>query len=158
MKRYISKQKHNGSCGPIAIMNVMKWHGYSAPYSEFINKIKWCPQRGMYGGWMAEELQLYGFNFREVRKPNFKDIEKAIDSGNSVILMYRWFSVKKGKKRNGGHFVWIRDYNDKYFVAENANRKCPRNLMKREILAKYFRVCGRHEKWGNYPIMWEIKK
>ena len=154
LMRFINKQQHTTSCGPVAVINAIKWLGISIPYRKYINMFKmlyWSTggQRGQYPKYISSGLKLFGVKYKKLYHPTIKDIEEAIDRGSGVILQYKWYH----KGNIGGHYVFIDHHTPTRFRAYNA-RKDGTPVEDKKYLKKWM---TRSKKEGSYrPQMWEI--
>lgn len=152
----INKQQHTTSCGPVAVMNTIKWLGGSLPYRGYIDMFKtlyWNTggQSGQYPKYISSGLKLFDIKYKRTFHPVVKNIEDALDRGNGVILLYKWYI----KGRSGGHYVFIDKHTPKYFRAYNS-RLSGIPVESKDRFRSWFRSSKRH---GEYrPQMWEIPK
>lgn len=112
MVRYV-KQKDNTSCGPIALINTLKWLGYSVSY-DFLHIARYMckceSNRSKDGGGTTDmnfERALKSFGIKKKRKiqPTIKELDKHIDSGGIAIISYfNTYPMCKFKK-DAGHFA-----------------------------------------------------
>ena len=110
MKRYITEQQHQTSCGPVSVMNALKWLGYSASYRENIQDFKefgWSNASGMWPHQMHKALKSYGIKYKLHKKPTLALMKKIVNSGNALIFEYDWVDYTE----TGGHFIFIDYYN-----------------------------------------------
>ena len=99
MARYV-KQRNKYSCGPAAIMNVLKWAGVEFSYREKIGVLQevcGCrPGRGTSHRNLDQALrwavwEVEGkLRIRRVRRPKLCQIEKHLKMGGVVVLNYAW--------------------------------------------------------------------
>jgi len=99
MPRY-TKQRDTFRCGPIAILNSIKWTGIEAPYSQFvpiISRLSRCePPEGTSHGFFDQALRIVGqkcpkpFQVRRINQPYLFQIEDHLRADGAVILNYYW--------------------------------------------------------------------
>ncbi len=127
MARYL-KQRDGYSCGPVAIMNVVKWAGLTFSYK---NEIKFfqsiCGCRPVFGTNHSNfEKALYtiareveGLKVKRVYKPKLWQIEDHLGAGGIIILNYYWkragtharhFMILNRVSNSGKSFLTINDY------------------------------------------------
>lgn len=147
MARYV-KQRDKYSCGPAAIMNVLKWAGVKFSYREKIEVLQevcGCkPGRGTmhqnfdqalrWAVWEVEDA----LRIRRVRRPKLCQIEKHLKMGGAVVLNYAWERDGEGSRHyallikvspSGKSFWTVNDYS-----TGPALRGQPREAMKTDIL------------------------
>ena len=151
--KYINVQKHNTSCGPIAIMNTIKWLGGSISYDyiDMFRAFSWSQENGTDALSLSNTLKSFNIKYNLTSHPTVKDIEKVLKRGNACILLYVWYFEGK----SGAHYVFIDEDSGDYFRAMNFT--CDGwNIAPKFVLGKWFRSSKR---WGDYrPIVWEITK
>lgn len=102
--KMINVQRHQKSCGPVAIANVIKWYGVETSYQKVL---EWCLATDMYdpdhGMWPRQTrfvlLQLQ-VPFRKYRSFTAEDIDRWLALGQSLILIY-------DTKTSGSHAAFI---------------------------------------------------
>ena len=117
--RYITRQPHNMSCGPVAVINALKWLGYSATYRDHINSFEWSYKNGIRHSKITKSLREYGVKFKIKENPTVSNIEKALDNGRSVMLSWCWYSNSNGKKKSGRHCVFIDKHTSTQIMSKN---------------------------------------
>ena len=115
------RQRDDHSCGPVAIINALKWAGVPVTYRTHFRRIKrlcrttqdWGTRRED----MSKALARYGLALRyEVRSlVTLQEMEKHLLSGSALILEY-WF--REGEKYDG-HYVFIYHNDDHGFMVVN---------------------------------------
>lgn len=125
--RYV-KQRDHYSCGPVAIMNVLKWVGVRFNYQERIKVLQEAcdcvPTRGTRHAAFDRALRLAAklvtadVRIRRVHRPKLSQIEEHLRSGGAVVLNYRWKTDEKGFSR---HFMLLTKVygSGKYFLTVN---------------------------------------
>lgn len=120
-----TKQRDRYSCGPVAILNALRWCGMDAPYKEVIDilqKVCNCePGRGTNHPDFDQALRFFGtdlFRVRRVSRPRLAEIEEHLREDGCVILNYRWtrggnwfrhFSLVNGVSPSGRTFYLVND-------------------------------------------------
>ncbi len=150
----INKQPHKSSCGPVVVMNAIKLLGGSLPYRKYVDLFKtlyWTTggQNGQCPKYVSSGLKLFGIKYKKKMYPVVSDIEEAIDRGNAVILLYKWY--RKGRSK--GHYVLIDKHTPKRFRAYN-NRKNGSSIQCKKQLRYYMSSSKKTD--SNRPQMWEI--
>lgn len=93
--KYI-KQRDVSSCGPVAIINILKWLGYNVTY-KFIHIARWackwqdareCEGGGSTARDIEKALKYFSINKKRKICPTLKEIDEHIDSGGIVLLFY----------------------------------------------------------------------
>ncbi len=144
--RYV-KQRDHYSCGPVAIMNVLKWVGVRFNYQERIKVLQEAcdcvPTRGTRHAAFDRALRhVVGLlpvdvRVRRVHRPKLSQIEEHLLSGGIVVLNYRWKTDEEGFSR---HFVLLTKVsgNGKYFLTANDSTGGPAaRVINRATLKKF---------------------
>ena len=147
MARYV-KQKDMYSCGPVVIMNVLKWAGVKFSYQEKIGVLRevcGCkPGRGTSHPNLDQALrwavwEVEGkLRIRRVRRPKLCQIEKHLGSGGVVVLNYAWKRADKGDRHytlltgvsRSGQYFWSANS----FTTSSAVNWHTRDELKADIL------------------------
>lgn len=136
----INRQKHSTTCGIVALHNALQWAGKK---SNYYNLIKYAGRHYGYtidgGMWycnMKDMLKRKGLRVKTIRHVTFQDIQNEIDKGRSVILQYRHC-------KEYGHYTFISDYTDKFFVAYNNSHTNTTPYYAKHKLAEYLRYSHR---------------
>ena len=138
---YINKQRHRYTCGPVALANAYKSLGFSCSYDYILQNFRESLKWGSFFDEIHNHLRHNKVTCRYI-KPRFSKMQKELDKGNGIILLFRWCDNR------GGHFVFIDGYTDKYFIGYNYNTSGSKYISKRD-LAKHFRYNYRN--YSNYP-------
>lgn len=110
MVRYV-KQRDETSCGPVAIINVLKWMGYKVSY-DFIHTARylcnwedtWSADPGATDLDVERALKKLDIKKKRRIKPTLKEIDKHIDSGGIILLGYYNVYSLPGFKLHEGHY------------------------------------------------------
>jgi len=122
MINYIKKQQHKLSCGPVAIMNALKWLGESVSYKKDLKLFEQIGYTIKHGWWRHElrrGLNYFNIKHKLYKQPTLQDMKNILKRGNSIILAYDWFA----ENSDGGHYIFMDSYNGKYFQAYNVSKK-----------------------------------
>lgn len=150
MPRYITKQRHSASCGPVAVINILKWLGRHATYDSHLKKflkLGWDVKDGMQFNKFSKSLKHFKIKYKRHIQPSMREVIQMLDRGHAIVVLYKWFY----RGRSGAHYAAIFGYDDIHFSAKNA--ECAKY---RFILGEFFRSAKRHS--HIYPVVWEIKK
>lgn len=122
-----TRQRNKTNCGPTAVMNALKWAGYSCSYKEFGRALKvrcgWYPGEGVpqhkirYALCVTPELSVV----QEKYAPNLGWIDKQLADDRAVLLCYY--------HKKGGHCALIVDKTENYYVL--VNDSWTKTIMKR---------------------------
>lgn len=159
--RYV-RQRDEYSCGPVAVMNLAKWAGVRAPYSEIgrYRRMCECDETGSspeafldairrVRGIEVEECWycadgrmrgLWGMLGDVVPRPvGVGDIDSWLDAGNAMVLVFRHNRCGK-KDEDTEHAVLITGRTPKSYVAHNlepergrTTSRWPRRRMLRKL-------------------------
>jgi hypothetical protein len=145
MIRYL-KQPDLSGCGPIAIMNALKWANIKVTLRQYLNFRKLCLTDRDGSG--TDEIKITiakqkRIKSKFVKSVTLKQINTALDSGQSIILGYCSKS-KTNSKKNGssweGHFIFIANKTAKtYTIVNHAPDKHFHSICK-ENRAKYIKT------------------
>ena len=155
MKKYIEKQPHKTTCGPVAVMNTLKFIGKKrVSYRKYLKKFTKLGFPNKKGGTdlslMRKFLKFFKIKNKYIRKPTIKQLEKELDKGNAIILAYYYY-VSDGT--SGGHYTFIDGYDLIRLFMHNGNDIY---ISFKYILNGFFRSSKR---WSNdFPSAWIIYK
>lgn len=150
------RQRDQYSCGPIAILNALKWAGLQLTYKDNFKQIKkLCKTTASWGTTpenITNVLSKYTehLNFEIKALITLKDIERHLKKGGAVILEY-WF--KENLDIYDGHYVFIFQIFGKDFVVANgidgkeAIHICSRKELKSMLRCKRYRNTGSPSAW-----------
>lgn len=154
MPRYV-RQKDQFSCGPIAIMNALKWAGIRTTYKTHFREIRTlCKTTASWGTTpenMTATIRKYCrcLNFTTKSLVTLREIDEHLASGGAVILEY-WF---RDEMDYDGHYVFIFREHGHDFIAANAMlgspaaQPCPRGMLKSMLSCKKYRHTGSPSAW-----------
>ncbi len=152
--RYINKQPDGYSCGPVAVMNAIKWLGGKMSFKKDRDIFTGfgCDKDGTNRLELTESLKAFNIKHKYYKTTTIKDIERCLARGSSVILLYKLY-VERG---SWGHCVFIDKDNDWWFKSYNFTKEGI-YVAPKFLLGQWFRSSRR---WSNkkfkYPVMWEI--
>lgn len=148
------RQKLVSSCGPVALMNAVKWAGYSlnregylAHYSSLCKFV--AGRGGTYCDKLEEaivatpELALVEF----LDRPTLRELDQALKKGYSIILRYRHDVC--------GHFIFIPKRTAKFYYVVNGGRSRPTlTRISRKTVSSYLRYS---DDAGNTSMTWIVE-
>jgi hypothetical protein len=118
--RYIEKQPEYNTCGPVAVMNALKWLRQPINYKQYISIFKdFCHEDVFDGTWKCDlinYLKLFKIRYKLMPPPTIKKIEKYINNGYGVILGFDWFYSKTK------HMVFIDKQTKDFFIVHNYSK------------------------------------
>jgi len=143
--RYI-KQRDKYACGPIAIMNVLKWAGAKITYNshfKHIKKISNCGISGTDYDGIVKVVKSYKklFDVLECHFIYISDIDYYIKNRGSIILEY-YYKDLESFDGYSGHYVFISGKLGKHYLVVNNYREgkalqiCSRRKLKTMIKSK----------------------
>lgn len=149
------RQRDEYSCGPIAVLNALKWAGLSLTYKQNFKEIKelckttksWGTTPSNITNVLSQYIEYICFEVKELI--TLKDIEKHIKHGGALILEY-WF---KDDLEFDGHYVFILEKDEDSFIIANgmigdlALSTCSREELKNMLRCKKYRCTGSPSAW-----------
>lgn len=143
MTQYI-KQRDKFRCGPVAILNSLRWAGADISTSYVYELTDKCAATPTNGGTSHHALDRIlredGKGLLEVDlilKPRMYEVEEHLQKGGSVILNYMW----GGEDDTHRHFVLLTEESKsgKTFEVVNGSRTQPAaSKIRRKTFARYF--------------------
>jgi hypothetical protein len=116
-------QRNGSGCGPVAILNLLKWLGEPIAYAENYPYYSKKMKTSRYGTELRDFVRvLYGINGIKISPRNVPDIgviEEALDNGKAVIMKSAYFNGKDLE----GHYFLVTQKTEKSFFCVNINRK-----------------------------------
>ncbi len=139
VKRYINKQPHLTTCGPIAIINCLKYLGEPATYQDWPHIYEWVYEHGLKNDAMSRILKTFGIKYKRIKKPTLKEIVNSCKEF-TLILNYRHQDTENG------HYVFVHGQSRRIFFAENSyDRGHSKKVIEREyILKNVWIIYGKH--------------
>jgi hypothetical protein len=159
MTRY-ARQQDNFRCGPVGILNALKWSGVAATVDRtlpYLCGLTGCVDGGVRHREMDKALREAGcghFTTRLVRRPKLHEIENHLKSGGAIIVNYYWEKKRRDYIETSRHYVLISDISPSgtYFGMVNYEKVRPtyqrvhRNTIKKHVL-RYQRVDKIFKAW-----------
>jgi hypothetical protein len=167
MPRYV-QQRDEFRCGPVAILNALKWSGRSvtAKLIPRLCKEVSCSQSGTQPLNFTLGLIRRGkksFTVRRDNHPSLANIENRLRNGGAVILVYWYHKEKKTRKSREfeGHLTLITGVSKSGKTFRVVNYFTPKGLhrvrINREVLWGNLRPrCYKHV-W-HYAAAWYLRK
>jgi hypothetical protein len=122
MTRWI-RQRTGSSCGPVAILNLLKWLGEPVSYEKNFRYYKKKCDCNRYGTALQDFVAvLYGLNGIKITPrsvPNLGVIDEALSHGKAVVMKCAYIE----KDELIGHYFLITERTEKSFYCVNLNYK-----------------------------------
>jgi len=155
MIRY-TKQNDKYSCGPTAIINVLKWAGYSVPYREYKKEFNNRCSCGPRTGTAPWHLDFALNNTKEVavkrmmNNPTLSDLNFQLRKDRAVIIRFG--------HPGGGHYALCIKETNKFYLTVNyfKNGKAVRYVSKRKMRNDLKRSRLRIG-YRDYSVMWAVE-
>jgi len=155
MPRYV-KQRDKHSCGPVAILNALKWSGQDMSHRKHIQMLKLMtgqkPRGGTSNTNLYRTLRVLGgkllgsLKIKPRIRPTLQEMEAHLRNGGVVLLQYHWID-KNGSRfpqkwSFHGHFVLVTGVSPSGYWFEVVNgytytpaaRTISRDKFKRDML------------------------
>lgn len=142
----INKQQHKTTCGPVAVVNALRWMGYCNTYDEIVEFFKEHfgfehnppprRSRGVSCCKLRRGLQKLRIKHRLIQKANLSDITRALDDGKAVILRFQW-------NRRFGHYVFIDKHTKNFVRAWNMLHSNKTPLVSKKKIRKHITYTNR---------------
>lgn len=127
--RYI-RQRDRDSCGPVAVLNILKWLGCQISYKEYISTVKYLclHESGVDGGTYTEGMRnaLKCLNIKHVRKKfkSLNQIDNHLDKGGVVLFDYQVSCrLKSGVIKEEWHYSLCIGKTKKSYIIVNDGTK-----------------------------------
>lgn len=158
-------QRNKYSCGPIAILNVMKWAGLQVNYKKdykFLSQKCRCTKDGTHQYSFQKCLDnIKNTSVLQKNLPTIASIEESIES-KSIVVMKSSYLLRP--KKVEGHFFIISEMTDDQFFCVNVYGR--HEWYNKYIFAQHYlqyhkaycEVCGTSNLCGVSPYAWFIKK
>ena len=165
MPRYV-KQPDKASCGPIVIMNALKWGGRRRTLkNDFWRLARACDcSPGNYGSsinafdrTLRNETRGH-LNVKRRYRSSIREIEEHLCQRNgAVIINYLWICKKTGKRH--GHFALFTNVSKtgRMFTGINDKRGITIVSRRRSTLLRHLRLRGLRDE-RSYPMVWLLTK
>jgi hypothetical protein len=151
LPRFI-KQRDNYSCGPVAIVNALKWAGVRATYAHVTLYSILCETEKDIGTQISalhKALTLTkAFKVVRLYNPSIKRIDEHVDGGGAVLFASTTVLTEEDYE---GHYALIVSRSPKKFgicnldTSGNSYRAYPRNLFIRKYMKRFKR---------GKPVVW----
>lgn len=159
MVRYC-KQRDRSSCGPVAIINLLKFFGKDAKY-EFIRMfrhITYCDSFGVQVEHFEDLLKTFKTVYRVHHKREgqipLSHLDEWLDKGWPVVMRF-FHEIYHGRRM--GHFVTIIGRTKRGYLVTNYGRKYPSLfLVTRREMARH--VATKRKKNDDECLTWFIRK
>ena len=134
--RYI-KQKDKSSCGPIAILNILRWKGEAWATQSYLPVIKilcgWSKD-GTYPTRMQSVMRALSIKYKVTTHLTLKEVDKHIDDGGIFLIGY-------AVDEKHSHYCLCIAKTKKSYTLVNRSKKstsrCSRKVFRREILNQH---------------------
>lgn len=167
MPRYV-KQRDEFRCGPIAILNTLKWAGCNVTAKlipVLFKEVSCSPLFGTAESNITRGLRKLGkgiFFTQTDRRPSLQKIERSLRKGKAVILGY-WYHTDDPEQKNYemGHYAliigvspsgltfYVENYID---INDNQRTRISRDRLQDDLRVLKVAV----ERW--YPNAWYLRK
>lgn len=159
MPNYV-RQRDSYGCGPVALVNALKWAGKDISFKRERKKYydKCCVSPGsganpidLFRATMDEQeyIKVIFWGWGHPKKPRISQVEKHIRDGGAAILGY--YYDRKEPDKNGfkiaGHYVFVDSISDtgKTFYVVNDSRSGPtRSYIRRNTFLSYLTKNRKH--------------
>lgn len=136
--RYV-KQNDDYSCGPIAIINALKWIGRKASYGSLkrIQKACHCDEDGSSEWNLLRCLRKMGIDVRILHNPRAMDLDLLLEQGKSMIVSYYFKNNGYWNGHKGyldGHYVFVSRKTKRRYVVHNDHGKSTLMFPRRRFL------------------------
>lgn len=152
------RQRNSYTCGPVAIMNLLKWLGEKVIYAKDFEYWKNKCKTQKYGTSLCDFVKvLYkieGIKISPRNVPNIGVLDEALLQGRAIVMKSAY--IEKGIYI--GHYYLITETTDKSYYCINLNDKhgwVSKISFKNEWLQHHTNYC--HE-CGIAPYAWIIRK
>lgn len=157
--RYVG-QRDGISCGPLAILNILKWAGYAITSNYLKNLRKYCKtdKDGTDTKYISKVLNRYSkLEYKCIPFVKINDLHKHLENEGSAIIEVSWFN--EDINDSAGHFYVIIGVieidNKTFYKVINWKKGFTQNFAERKVIIKEFRKCMKSEE---NPKAWLIKR
>lgn len=155
------KQQDYVSCGPVAIINAMKWKGIRATRESHLKKIKKecrCDRYGTYPEDMAKVLKKYIPSAEHIYEPSIRLLDNILDLGLAAIIGY---SYLRNDKVEEAHYVFCIGRTEKYYkLVNDVNLKTgdllPKTISKKSKSNMFKMLSYKWDKYDEGSELWII--
>lgn len=133
-----SKQLNKTDCGPMAVLNALKWAGYPVScrrgYKSIKKNCKWKAGQGTYYSDIYKTLQKYSkLKSRIIKSPKLKELDSLLEKGYTFILLY---THKHGRC---SHFIFCSGKSSKKYFFKNDSSVYTNRARVRKTINSYLR-------------------
>lgn len=161
--RYL-RQYNNFSCGPIAILNALKWAGRRVTYAYHYEQLAVdCGLKADEDDYGTDNrdldrvLRMHGKDYYTVRKPKtptFEEFEQHLKNGGSAILCYLHYD-EEGPE---GHYAFFPEYLEESDIFVGINDKMYETYTERTRTELLNRFKKREHGKSTYPRVWLLTR
>lgn len=146
------KQRDEFSCGPVAIINALKWAGHDYTYQALptIRRLCRCKDEGTHSENLTRGLEKLKkrnklkFKYNDLEYPTLLKIDKHLKKG-SLIFLYR------ENNQDIGHYIFINSKKENWYSVVNYSKKT-KGKMHRKTLMRLVK-----NRFFDMPSVWYIK-
>jgi hypothetical protein len=158
-------QKNKSSCGPVAILNVLKWVdveiNYTRDYQKYKRKCK-CTKEGTHQPYFEKSLNSIGsIEVKSKNLPTIREIEDSLSSEQLIVMKSEYYFNLKTE----GHFFIVSEMKEDRFFLVNDTNGLHKWYGKEEFAQQYLQYhkgycesCGTSKQCGVSPYAWFIKR
>ena len=115
MVRY-TKQYCRRDCGPVAVLNVLKWCGEKVSYKKHIKNIKsisdYDPRCGVDPPYISFAIKQVGLSYMRIISPKIADIDRHLENNEALIIRFMYDAHR-------GHYIFCYSKSTKYYRVAN---------------------------------------
>lgn len=144
------RQRDHYSCGPVAVLNILKWMGHPWTYKMLpaLQVVCKCDVDVGTGRQNIERaMAKLGINKKRKVFPKLRDIDAHLDSGGIILLEYFWTEFD-------GHYALCIGRTKKHYIMVNDSSKKTITKWNRNDLRGIIKWCRVDEK----PWTWFVYK
>lgn len=120
-----AKQRTRRTCGPTAIVNLLKWIGYPVSHRELESELaRWLLMREEGGATnfnmnsILKRLEVpYNFNSYWIKQPSLTMLKKYAKFDEFAIILDYWEKPKRNNPR--AHYILMTEFGDDQFAVAN---------------------------------------
>ena len=149
------KQRDRFSCGPVAIINALKFFGVKATYKDVpkYRKLTNCRRpHGVKRKYINKPLQNI-FKCTKINNPTMRQLDDFLKKGYPIILSHL---IRKNAK-TWGHFIFIPRRERDGFVLINEYKNRTKDFVSRKFMVDMLRLKKRPGKKKRYPTAWILR-
>lgn len=146
MPKYLNSQKHNMSCGPVAIANALRHKNRFISYKSIVDlcktrrKSKFSFKEGMWVPGLMSTIKLFNIEHTMMVGISFERVKETLKENKSLILIHKTMINNKEE----GHAIFI-EKRTKHFVS--AWNKCESGTTEKLSLNKLEKY------WDKAPLI-----